>query len=69
MSWRWAASTTAGNIGHTIVPMRRERFLEGFVRKGRFATLLSTVPVAVVADPFVGLRGALALARELASSS
>jgi glucokinase len=56
-----------GNIGHTILPSRREQFLEGFLRKGRFAGLLSTIPIAIVADPFVGLRGALALARELAA--
>jgi glucokinase len=55
-----------GNIGHRIVPARREAFLEGFLHKGRFRDLLSTVPIAVVADPLVGLRGALALARELA---
>jgi glucokinase len=54
-----------GNIGKTIVPARREIFLEGFLHKGRFRELLSTVPIAVVTDPLVGLRGALAMAREL----
>lgn len=55
-----------GNIGATILPKRREIFLEGFHKKGRFGALLATVPVAVVADPLVGLRGALAMARALA---
>jgi glucokinase len=57
-----------GNIGHTIVPARREKFLQGFVKKGRFASLLASIPIAVVADPFVGLRGALAIAREIGAS-
>ncbi len=54
-----------GNIGATILPARRELFLEGFLQKGRFRDLLTTVPVAVVADSLVGLRGALAMARDL----
>lgn len=57
-----------GNIGMTIVPARRELFLEGFVAKGRFRGLLSTVPIAIVNDPLVGLRGALAMAEELLAS-
>ena len=55
-----------GNIGHRIVPARREIFLEGFLHKGRFSELLATIPIAVVTDPLVGLRGALAMAREMA---
>jgi glucokinase len=54
-----------GNIGNVILPARRELFLEGFLHKGRFRELLSTVPVAVVKDPLVGRRGALAMANEL----
>jgi glucokinase len=54
-----------GNIGKQIVPARREIFLEGFLAKGRFRGLLESVPLAVVTDPLVGLRGALAMAREL----
>lgn len=54
-----------GNIGRVIVPARREQFLEGFLQKGRFRELLSRIPVAVVTDPLVGLRGALAMAEEL----
>jgi len=57
-----------GNIGHRILPARREIFLEGFLHKGRFRELLSTVPVAVVTDPLVGLRGALAMAREMTTA-
>jgi glucokinase len=53
-----------GNIARTIVPARREIFLEGFLAKGRFRDLLAMVPIVVVTDPLVGLRGALAMARE-----
>jgi glucokinase len=55
-----------GNIGRVIVPARRDLFLEGFRAKGRFRDLLATIPVAVVTEPLVGLRGAVAMARELA---
>lgn len=54
-----------GNIGGVILPARRETFLEGFLAKGRFRDLLSAVPVAVVHDPLVGLRGARAMAEDL----
>ncbi len=54
-----------GNIGATILPARREQFLEGFLQKGRFRELLAKIPVAVVKEPLVGLRGALAMADEL----
>ena len=53
-----------GNIGKTIVPARRDLFLAGFLAKGRFRDLLAAVPIAVVTDALVGLRGALAMARE-----
>ncbi|MFT3772782.1 MAG: glucokinase [Minicystis sp.] len=55
-----------GNIGSIILPARREMFREGFLQKGRFRDLLANIPVAVVRDPLVGLRGARALAEELA---
>jgi glucokinase len=58
-----------GNIGRNIVPARRELFLEAFRRKGRFAGLLSSVPVAVMTDPLVGIRGALSIAREVVEDS
>jgi glucokinase len=54
-----------GNIGAHIVPARKELFLEGFLSKGRFRELLSGVPIAVVTDPLVGLRGALAIAADM----
>jgi glucokinase len=55
-----------GNIGRIIVPARREQFLEGFLHKGRFRSLLESVPIAVITDPLVGLRGAHAMAVDLA---
>ncbi len=55
----------AGNIARSIVPARRDLFMEAFLRKGRFAGLLSRMPVVVVGDPFVGVRGAAAFARDV----
>ncbi len=57
----------AGNIARNIVPQRRDLFMDAFLKKGRFAGLLASIPVAVVTDPMVGVRGALALARRDAS--
>jgi len=59
----------AGNIAQRIVPARKELFLEAFTRKGRFSAFMRTVPVAVVADSFVGVRGAMAFATELVESA
>jgi glucokinase len=53
-----------GNIARRIVPEKREIFLEAFRKKGRFAAMLADVPLAVVTDPHVGVRGAVAIARE-----
>jgi glucokinase len=53
-----------GNIARHILPARREIFLSAFRAKGRFADLLSRIPVTVVIDPLVNRRGALAVARE-----
>jgi glucokinase len=53
-----------GNIAHHILPARREIFLSAFRAKGRFVDLLSRIPIAVVTDPLVNRRGALAVARE-----
>ncbi|HUR82554.1 MAG TPA: glucokinase [Thermoanaerobaculia bacterium] len=41
------------------------RFIEAFCRKGRFRAFCETVPVDVIADQEVGLKGALAFARRL----
>ena len=57
----------AGNIARHILPSRRDLFMTAFLEKGRFATLLSQVPVAVVDDPFIGVRGAAAFARDVLS--
>ena len=55
----------AGNIARHVVLGRRESFLAGFRRKGRFSALMAQIPVAVVTDPLVGVRGALAMAKDL----
>jgi glucokinase len=54
-----------GNIGRLIVPARRELFLDGFRQKGRFTWLLEEIPVAVVTDAMIGVRGALVIARKM----
>ena len=43
------------------------RFLEAFLRKGRFHDLLAEVPVDLITDQRVGLRGAAEMARRVAS--
>ncbi|MRG93377.1 hypothetical protein GF068_15865 [Polyangium spumosum] len=54
-----------GNIARHIVLGRRKQFLDGFRKKGRFAALMAEIPIAVVTDPLVGVRGALAMAKDL----
>ena len=54
-----------GNIGRTIIPPRREVFLDAFRKKGRLSGLMADIPVAVVTDPFVGVQGALAIAKDI----
>jgi len=55
----------AGNIARHIVTARKELFLEGFQSKGRFAKMMSQIPIVLVTDPLIGVRGALALAKEV----
>ena len=55
----------AGNIARHIVSAKREAFLEGFCAKGRFSKMLSQIPVVLVTDPLIGVRGAVAMAKEL----
>lgn len=43
------------------------RFLESFLRKGRFRTLLMDVPVDLITNANVGLIGAVEMARQLVS--
>ncbi|HVY45254.1 MAG TPA: glucokinase, partial [Minicystis sp.] len=54
-----------GNIARHLVPARRELFLDAFCMKGRFSALMDDIPVCVVGDPALGVRGALAMAAEL----
>lgn len=49
----------AGGIAPKIVDwLERGDFLEGFTGKGRYRDLLRSIPVIVVLDPLLGLRGA-----------
>jgi glucokinase len=43
------------------------RFIAAFTRKGRFASLLETIPVDVIVNPAVGLLGAAEMAKRLIS--
>lgn len=54
----------AGNIARHIVSAKREEFLEGFCSKGRFSKMMQQMPVALVTDPLIGVRGAVAMAKE-----
>jgi glucokinase len=58
----------SGSIGRSLVPARKEIFLEHFRKKGRFSAMMGQIPVAVVTDTKVGVRGALAVARALAGT-
>jgi glucokinase len=53
-----------GNIAFHMLPVleRGGRFLKAFVDKGRFAPLMSRIPIAVVPDSDVGIAGALHVA-------
>jgi glucokinase len=58
----------AGGIAPKIVSRLKDgEFLRAFVNKGRYRELMKTMPVEVVLDPEVGLRGALAEAQRLAA--
>lgn len=49
----------AGGIAPKLLPaLQGDAFLESFRAKGRFAEWMAGVPVAVVLDPDIGLRGA-----------
>lgn len=53
----------AGGIAPKIIEaLRAGEFMRAFRAKGRFATLLSTIPVHVVMNPQVGLMGAALVA-------
>jgi glucokinase len=47
-----------GNIANVIFPALADHFLGAFVDKGRFASLLKTLPVRIARDPRVPLIGA-----------
>jgi glucokinase len=56
----------AGGIAAKNLPFFTDgRFLEAFLRKGRFRSLMETIPVDLVADETVGLLGAVEYARRV----
>jgi glucokinase len=60
----------AGGIAPRIVAKLQEgTFMRAFNDKGRFSDLLKTIPVYVVANPRVGLYGALLEAERLAGGA
>ena len=44
------------------------RFIEAFLRKGRFTDVMKSIPIDVIVNPAVGLLGAVEAARRLVSS-
>jgi len=52
----------AGAIAGHILPLIRREFMAGFLDKGRFGQLLEQIPVWVVSDPDLALKGAHVLA-------
>ena len=60
----WGGVFLAGAIVGYIQPFLREHTLEGFLDKGRFATLLGRMPIWVVPDGNLGLAGARRLAEQ-----
>lgn len=60
----------AGGIPPRILPLLEEgEFLAGFRGKGRFSEAMRSVPVHVVADPDIGLKGAALAAYSMPSRS
>lgn len=52
----------AGGIAQKLGPLMQDgRFLVGFRQKGPYADLMATIPVHVVNEPDLGLRGAAAI--------
>ena len=58
-----AGGIAAKNIKH----FTDGRFVEAFLRKGRFEEMMGEMPIDLVVDEKVGLRGAAEMARRLAS--
>lgn len=53
----------AGAIAGHILPLIRREFMAGFLDKGRFGQLLEQMPVWMISDPDLALKGAHVLAR------
>ncbi|MGA2449838.1 MAG: glucokinase [Polyangiaceae bacterium] len=54
-----------GNIAYNMLPvLETGGFLKAFVDKGRFASLMGRIPIAVVPDSDVGIAGALHVAMQ-----
>ena len=60
----------AGGLAGRMMPRMRARFLPAFLAKGRMQGVLRELPIHVVLDPQVGLRGAAAcIFAEMSASS
>ncbi|OZB36546.1 MAG: hypothetical protein B7X44_05515 [Halothiobacillus sp. 15-55-196] len=59
----------AGAIAGHILPFLQQEFMRGFLDKGRFSGLLQQIPVWVVSDPELALKGAAVLALKLRKST
>ena len=58
----------AGGIALHLLTRLRAGFMPGFLAKGRMSPVLAKIPVAVVLDPKVGLRGAAIAALALTAA-
>jgi len=73
--WALAAQTSggiflAGGIAPKLLPVLQSGvFLDGFNAKGRYSEWMTGVPVAVILDPDIGLKGAAFAAANLADQS
>lgn len=59
----------AGGVSLHLRPRLRDRFMAGFLAKGRMTPLLHTIPVALVLDGELGRRGAAAAAASLLTTA
>jgi glucokinase len=60
-----AGGIAAKNMRH----FQTGRFVEAFLRKGRFTDVMRTIPIDVIVNPSVGLLGAVEAARRLVESA
>ena len=61
------AALAGGIAAKNVELLKGGRFMKAFCRKGRFADMMREMPVDIITDQKVGLRGAAEMARRFAS--